>query len=213
VPPAACAARRPYDERRGRPEQQTAAGRSPPEGPDGPARPHPPPVPGRADVPGRAETPRRSGVLGGRGPVRKGRARLPLLLRGLAVTVAGYLAALSGIVSSLTGIVLLTEDPTSPVSGVAILLGGALALPLALYYGVARLTARSTPLTLTWQGRLRWALTAYVLTLLLAVLLYSPSTPLLPLPALPAAFIVGKRTFRAALAACALLACLVAVLW
>jgi len=133
-----------------------------------------------------------------------------LLLRGVLVTAGGYLAALSSVVSFFSGAFLITEG--RPFSGVPLIVGGSLLLPLLLYYGAARLTADSVPLTRTWQGRLRWSLVAYVLTTFLTVLLDFSVSPF-PLAALPAAFIVGTRTFRAALAACVVLVCAVVVLW
>ncbi|WP_106396459.1 hypothetical protein [Actinocorallia populi] len=137
---------------------------------------------------------------------------LPLLLRGLLVVAAGYLASLISFVSFFSGGTLFAADPARPFSGAALIAGGVLLLPPLLYYGAARLTAAATPLTRTWQGRLRWSIVAYVLTMLLAVLLDFSQISFL-LAALPAAFILGERTFRAALLACALLTCTVIALW
>ncbi|WP_344452146.1 hypothetical protein [Actinocorallia aurantiaca] len=134
-----------------------------------------------------------------------------VLVRFLAVAIAGYLAALSATVSFFSGAFLLTEE-SRPFSGAAMIAGGALAVPLLLYYGAAKLTARSSELTRTPQDRLRWSLLAYVLTALLTVLSDFQFAPF-PLAVLPAALIVGKRTFRTALIACPLLACLVLALW
>jgi len=135
-----------------------------------------------------------------------------VLVRFLAVAIAGYLAALSATVSFFSGAFLLAEEPSRPFSGVAVLAGGALAVPLTLYYVAARLTARSSELTRTPKDRLRWSLLAYVLTALLTVLSDFQFAPF-PLAVLPAALIVGRRTFRTALIACPLLACLVLALW
>lgn len=137
---------------------------------------------------------------------------VPVLVRFLAVAIAGYLAALSATVSFFSGAFLLTEEPSRPFSGVAILAGGTLIVPLLLYYGAAKLTARSSELTRTPGDRLRWSLLAYVLTALLTVLSDFQFAPF-PLAVLPTALIVGRRTFRAALIACPLLACLVLALW
>ncbi len=139
-------------------------------------------------------------------------AWLPVLVRGAAVLVAGYLAALSALVCLLSGSDLITREPPRTLQGVALIAGGALVLPLLLYYGAATLTARSSPLTRTWKARLGWALTACALTLLLLIVLDFQFAPF-PLAALPAAFIVGRRTLRAAFAGCALLLCLLLILW
>lgn len=125
---------------------------------------------------------------------------------------AGYLASLVSFVSFFSGGALFATAPARPFIGAALIAGGCLLLPPLLYYGAARLTARSLPLTRTWQGRLRWSVTAYVLTMLLALLLDFSQVSFL-LAALPAAFILGERTFRAALLACVLLACTVLALW
>jgi len=143
-------------------------------------------------------------------PAAKAAGWPQLLLRGVLVMAAGYLASLSSVVSFFSGAFLVTDGRV--FSGAALIAGGSLLLPLLLYYGAARLTARSVLLTRTWQGRLRWSLVAYALTMLLTVLLDFSVSPF-PLAALPAVFIVGTRTFRAALAACVLLACAVVVLW
>ncbi len=134
------------------------------------------------------------------------------MLRGLLVVGAGYLASLACFVAFFTGVALFTTEPARPFSGAALLVGGVLLLPPGLYYGAGWLTARLTPLTLTWRGRLRWSLTAYALTMLITILLDFSRVSFL-LAAIPAAFVIGRRTFLAALAACALLTCAVIVLW
>lgn len=163
----------------------------------------------KAEVAQRTRTARRA-RLPQPPPASKSPAWLPLLLRGLLVTVAGYLASAISFVSFFSGASLVTDD--RPLAGAALIAGGSLVLPLLLYYGAARLTARSIPLTRTWQGRLRWSLVAYALTMLLTFFLEFALAPF-PLAAVPAAFIIGERTLRAALAACVLLACVAFALW
>ncbi|MEO3786085.1 hypothetical protein ABGB12_22375 [Actinocorallia sp. B10E7] len=145
-------------------------------------------------------------------PAPSGPRWVPVLIRSLVVVAAGYLASLTAAVSFFSGVILLTEEPTRPFTGVAILAGGTLAGPLLLYYGAAKLTARSSELTRTPKGRVLWSLAAYALTALLTVLLDFQFAPF-PLAAVPAAFIIGKRTFQAALISCAVLACAVPLLW
>lgn len=159
-----------------------------------------------SDVTGRGETQQ----PGPRGIIAK--PWFPLALRGIGVLVVGYAAVGAALVSLLAGSALLSTEPAHTVSGVGVFIGGVLVLPVLLYYGLARLTARSSPLTTTGKGRLRWSLTAYALTLLLTVVLNPDFSPVL-VALVPAAFIVGKRTFWTAVAACAVLVCVLLASW